>query len=208
MRCHAVDVATWSRILEGPCRVISGASALQFGLCLRHTWNPRALLALNLTCRRRLRCMKHFDVRLLAIQQCVAEQRLSMCKVGTSTNVADLLTTHVSNAVHSFLMPVLGSQRPGAFCLSATIQCVGEVHSTQKATACAICGAVARRLVTATLCLQLGTSVGVTLRVAQNVTSLKIHIWPMRHQRFSETGLLQSFVCFFNSAHVQSHRST
>ena len=65
----------------------------------------------------------------------------------------------------------------------------------QMATACAICGAV------------LGTSVGVTFRLTQNVTSLKIHIWPMRHQRFSETGLLQSFVCFLNSAHVQSHRT-
>ena len=135
-------------IFEGPCHVISGASALQFGLCLRHTWNPRALLDLNLTCRpvlrsdrsfalaitgdRRLRYMKHFDVRLLAIQQCVAEQRFSMCKVGTSTNVADLLATHVSNAVHSFLMPVLGSQRPGAFCLSTTIQCVGEVFTVRR----------------------------------------------------------------------------
>ena len=55
--------------------------------------------------------MKHVQVRDLALQQWIADGRLTLQKVASSANAADLLTKHVSQNVLQSLVPKLGLQQ-------------------------------------------------------------------------------------------------
>ena len=52
--------------------------------------------------------MNHVQVRDLALQQWIADGRLTLQKVASSANAADLLTKHVSQSVLQSLVPKLG----------------------------------------------------------------------------------------------------
>ena len=52
--------------------------------------------------------MKHVQVRDLALQQWIADGRLTLQKVASSANAADLVTKHVSQNVLQSLFPKLG----------------------------------------------------------------------------------------------------
>ena len=55
--------------------------------------------------------MKHVQVRDLALQQWIADGRLTLQKVTSAMNAADLLTKHVSLNVLQSLVPKLGLLR-------------------------------------------------------------------------------------------------
>ena len=52
--------------------------------------------------------MKHVQVRDLALQHWIADNRLTLQKIASSANAADLLTKHVSQNVLQSLVPKLG----------------------------------------------------------------------------------------------------
>ena len=64
--------------------------------------------AMGTATRQGLGRMKHVQVRDLALQQWIADGRLTLQKVASSANVADLLTKHVSQNVLQSLVPKLG----------------------------------------------------------------------------------------------------
>ena len=64
--------------------------------------------AMGTATRQGLRRMKHVQVRDLALQQWIADGRLTLQKVASSANAADLLTKDVSQNVLQSLVPKLG----------------------------------------------------------------------------------------------------
>ena len=64
--------------------------------------------AMGTATRQGLGRMKHVQVRDLALQQWIADGRLTLQKVASSANAADLLTEHVSQNVLQSLVPKLG----------------------------------------------------------------------------------------------------
>ena len=55
--------------------------------------------------------VKVLDARDLALQQWIADGRLTLQKIASSGNAADLLTKHVSQKVLQSLVPKLGLQQ-------------------------------------------------------------------------------------------------
>ena len=64
--------------------------------------------AMGTATRQGLGRMKHVQVRDLALQQWIADGRLTLQKIASSANAADLLTKHVSQNVLQSLVPKLG----------------------------------------------------------------------------------------------------
>ena len=64
--------------------------------------------AMGAATRQGLGRMKHVQVRDLALQQWIADGRLTLQKVASSAHAADLLTMHVSQNVLQSLVPKLG----------------------------------------------------------------------------------------------------
>ena len=67
--------------------------------------------AMGTASRQGLGRMKHVQVRDLALQQWIADGRLTLQKIASSGNAADLLTKHVSQNVLQSLVPKLGLQQ-------------------------------------------------------------------------------------------------
>ena len=115
-----VNVSSWARTQkaiatssgESELYAVSAGAAEALGL--------RELLTdIGLPTTVRLRCdstaamgtatrMKHVQVRDLALQQWIADGRLTLQKVASSANAADLLTKHASQNVLQSLVPKLG----------------------------------------------------------------------------------------------------
>ena len=64
--------------------------------------------AMGTATRQGLGRMKHVQVRDLALQQWIEDCRLTLQKIASSVNAADLLTKHVSQNVLQSLVPKLG----------------------------------------------------------------------------------------------------
>ena len=64
--------------------------------------------AMGTATRQGLGRMKHVQVRDLALQKWIADGRLTLQKIASSANAADLLTKHVSQNVLQSLVPKLG----------------------------------------------------------------------------------------------------
>ena len=64
--------------------------------------------AMGAATRQGLGRMKHVQVRDLALQQWIADGRLTLQKVASSANAADIFTKHVSHNVLQSLVPKLG----------------------------------------------------------------------------------------------------
>ena len=95
---------------------VGAAEALGLRELLTDMWSCRqqvrlrcdSTAAMGTATRQGLGRMKHVQVRNLALQQWIADSRLTLHKVASSANGADLLTKHVSQNVLQSLSPKLG----------------------------------------------------------------------------------------------------
>ena len=119
-----VNVSSWARTQKAIATssgeselyaMSAGAAALGLRELLTDIGLPATIrlrcdstAAMGAATRQGLGRMKHVQVRDLALQQWIADGRLTLQKVASSANAADLLTKHVSQNVLQSLVPKLG----------------------------------------------------------------------------------------------------